>query len=270
MPLTPFSMTLNSGKTVPTVHVPPGTPLTGLARALDIPFVNGAVAVVGGAALFDEPEYETVRQKVKKHLSELAEVAIRYQLAVVDGGTPFGVMRLMGEACHQHNYRFPLVGVAPSGKVLWNTNKGLNYQQTWYTGLNVRELMQRAAQQLTPLDMNHSAFVLVEANEWGDEVEMLASVAHELAHPQPVLEILINGGEIARRDIFFNLQRGGQVLVMEGSGRFADDLAAAVRRGHTMDAEMQRVVDTRRIHLFTIDDPPRLFAVTLLKYGKWT
>lgn len=267
MALNSMTLTLENGKSVPVIHIPPGADLSGLPQALGISFPNGAVALVGGAATFDTPEYEVIRRKILDLLKELAALAVHYNLAVVDGGTPFGVMKLMGTACAEFKFGFPLIGVAPSGKVAWNSGQGLNWQQTWYTGINVKELM--AQQERTPLDANHSAFVLVEANEWGEEVEMLARVAHQLAFPRPALEVLVNGGTIARRDVLAYLHKGGSVIVIEGSGRFADELALAVRQGYSPDPEIRLVINSQRVHVFSLDETPKLFGKMLLNLGRW-
>jgi hypothetical protein len=264
---TPIMLTLDNGRRIPAVTLPPDSPLTGLAQALSIPPVNGAIAIVGGAAAFDKPEYTRVRQQVIALVDELADLAIAYQLAIVDGGTPYGAMRLMGEACYARNYRFPLIGVVPNGKVAWTPNIGMNYQYTWYGGMEIQKLA--AEVRKTPLDKHHSAFVLVEANEWGDEVEMLAATAHELAGKYGSLEVLINGGEVARRDVTAYLKHGGQVIVVEGTGRFADELALACRTGYSPDPKVTEVLETKRIHVFALGDPPKLFINKLLDLAKW-
>lgn len=264
---TSIMLTLENGRHVPAVMLPPGAALTGLTQTLNIPPLNGAIAMVGGAAAFDKPEYAKVRQQVAALVDELADFAIAYQLAIVDGGTPYGAMRMMGEACHAKNYRFPLIGVAPNGKVAWSPNIGINYQYTWFSGLDYRQVASELRK--TPLDKHHSAFVLVEANEWGDEVEMLAATAHELAGKNGSLEVLINGGEVARRDVTTYLKHGGQVIVVEGTGRFADELALACRTGYTPDPQIQEVLDSKRIHVFALGDPPKLFINKLLELAKW-
>ena len=268
MTLQTITLHLDGGRAAPAVNVPPGGDLTGLANALSLSHFNGAIAVVGGAASFDAPEFTAVRQKVRQLFYELSELAIAYQLVVVDGGTPYGVMRLLGETCATFRHQFSLIGVVPSGKVAWNAAQGINWQKTWHIGVNIKKMMEEM-EHLSPLDPNHSAFVLVEANEWGDEVEMLASVAHQLARPGPTLEVLINGGEVARRDVTAYLANGGEVIVVEGTGRFADELARAIRLGISPDPEVQAVLNTGRVHLFSLNDAPRLFKTKMMQLGKW-
>jgi len=269
MTLQTISLQLNGGRAAPAVKVPVDANLNGLANALGLSTFNGGIAVVGGAASFDEPQYSAVRNKVLMLLYELAEVAISNRLAVVDGGTPYGVMKLLGESCETFRQQFPLIGVVPSGKVAWNSAQGINWQQTWHIGVNIKKLMEDY-EHLTPLDVNHTAFVLVEANEWGDEVEMLAAVAHELAGGNATVEVLINGGDVAQRDVTAYLANDGHVIVIEGSGRFADELALAMRRGMSPDPHVRAVLSTGRVHLFSVNDSPRLFKSMLTRLGKWT
>jgi len=269
MPLAPATLKLKNGRIVPMVHVSPTSPLTGLAAVLNIPPVLGSIAMVGGAAAFDKPEYDAIRAQVKILLHEIAQIALCHRLALVDGGTPFGVMRLMGEVCYAYGGKIRLVGVAPSGRVRWQSGKGgIDYAKTWMGG-SLQQMLEHE-QSLTPLDENHTAFVLVEANEWGDEVEMLAAVAHELAAHQATIEILINGGQVARRDVLTYLQKGGKVIVLEGSGRFADEVARAMRAGFSYDPDLKEVLNfSKNIHLFPLKEPPAVFTALLMGLGRW-
>jgi hypothetical protein len=237
MSLTAFTLTLDSGATARAVQVPPDADLSGLAEALALPPCNGTLAVVGGAAGLDDPEFRMLRAQVRRLLDDLVHLAKANRLAVIDGGTPFGVMRLLGQARADLGGRFPLIGVAPLGKVTWPDRPSGEGDQT-------------------PLDPHHSAFVLVETDDWGGEADTLAAVACTLAGEQPTVEILIEGGEVARRDVWAYLQRGGQVVAIEGSGRFADDLAGALRRGHSDDLTMRAMLATGRVYLFSLNSPP--------------
>ena len=250
MPLAAFTLTLDNGVTAPAVRVPPGGDLSGLAGALALPTCCGAVALLGGASRFDVPEYRGIRAQVSRLLAELADLAASRGVLIIDGGTPFGVMRLIGQARADQGGGFPLVGVAPAGQVTW-------------AGLS------SGAGGETALDVNHSAFVLVEADNWGDEGGTLVAAAYTLAGDHPVLGILINGGDIARWDVWVYLQRGGKLVVIEGSGRFADAVAAAVREGRSDDPMMQTVLATGRVHLFPLSSPSGAFAPWLRRLASW-
>lgn len=131
--------------------------------------------------------------------------------AVVDGGTDSGVMRLMGEAAGRAAPCVPLVGVIAAGTMALpgsSTTAGAAH-----------------------LEPHHNHFVLVPGRDWGDESEWLALVATVLAGPQPSVTVIVNGGETAWRDVEASVAAGRPVIVLDGTGRAADDIAAALRGG---------------------------------------
>jgi hypothetical protein len=168
------------------------TALQDLGLAPPVP----TLVVVGGAA--DLPAEDAVR--LEPAIGALSAAAERSGAAVVDGGTDSGTMRLLGRA-RSRGGSFPLVGVA------------------------VEAL---AADQLEP---NHTHAVLVPGGDWGDEVPWLARVADLLAAGAPTLTVVANGGDIALEDAAASIASGRPVLVLDGSGRGADELASAARGG---------------------------------------
>ena len=135
--------------------------------------------------------------------------------AVVDGGTDSGVMGLVGHASAGAGGVFPLVGVAAVGTV---TLPGSG-----------------AAPGTAPLEPHHSHFLLVPGDEWGDESPWLSLVATVLAGPHPSVTVLVNGGETAWRDVEASVAARRPVIVVEGSGRAADDIASALLGGRGGD-----------------------------------
>lgn len=256
--------TIHLGNGVAAVEVAPDSPVEGIREKLHLPAIRGAVAVVGGAAGFDKPQFKPVKIKVAHYIRELAALAAEANLAVVDGGTFSGYMRMLGEV-HAAQPAFPLIGVAPKGRVTWPNRhpslvERLRSALVWLDMAQVEERGQ--------LDPNHSAFVLVKSDQWGGEVETLAQVAHHLANGFPAVEILINGGNIAKRDAAAFLGRGGHLLVLEGTGRLADEVAAAVHHGSD-DAQIQSLLKTGRVSLFSIERPPADFKMEVKKLGTW-
>jgi hypothetical protein len=172
------------------------------------------LVVVGGASGLDEHG--------KKHLRALfsqvlVPVAIAWNAAVVDGGTDSGVMQLFGQALRTAGASCPLVGVAVEEKVIVPGD-------TTETGTR------RA------LEPHHTHFVLVPGSSWGDESPWLARVATEIAAGAPSVTVLINGGEIAFQDVANSVAADRHVLVIKGTGRAADRIAAALD-GDRTDAQ---------------------------------
>jgi SLOG in TRPM, prokaryote len=184
---------------------------------LGLPGRRLVLVVVGGAAGLNEAG--------KKRLSTwfghaLLPIIASWQAVVVDGGTDSGVMRLLGRARAAAGASFPLVGVAAEKKVILPGDGAEPGDRT-------------------PLERNHSHFVLVPGSSWGDESPWLSWVATEIAGSAPSATILINGGEIAFQDVAHSLEAHRPVLVIAGTGRTADRIAAAVHDHHTDEQAAQ-------------------------------
>jgi len=156
---------------------------------------------------------------------------------IIDGGTQSGVMAMMGVAVARSPGTSRLLGIAPEGKI---THPEIAGSTPISDG--------------APLEPNHSHFVLVESAEWGGETGKMLEVAR--AFNTPVVAILVNGGAIAADEALQSVRNGWQLLVVEGSGRFADELSAAVRDGQSArSVEVNEIARSGRVALFHVDDP---------------
>jgi hypothetical protein len=164
----------------------------------------------------------------------LAPIAEKLSAYVVDGGTDAGVMRLMGEARTQIGAKFALIGVAPVSKVALPNS------------------LEPPADS-TPLEPNHSHFLLVPGSNWGDESPWLAQLATVLANGAPSVTILINGGEITFQDALQNVNAKRLVIVMADSGRTADILAGALH-GETTDERAIELAKSGIVHYIELSN----------------
>jgi hypothetical protein len=102
-----------------------------------------------------------------------------------------------------------------------------------------------------PLDPNHSHFVLVDGNEWGSETETLFELA--AAFNVPVLAILVNGGAIAKDELLQSVRRNWPVIVIEGSGRLADEIAALENQPSRIeDPMLAEILEEGDLRIFPI------------------
>lgn len=174
------------------------------------------VVVVGGAAGLDDSQAKALEPLA----IGIVEAAAACGAVIVDGGTDAGIMRLVGVARARTGASFPLVGVV------------------------VRALAGLPGQplegEMAPLDPRHTHFVLVPGATWGEEALWLARVAGVLSVGQPSVTVLVNGGEIAWKDVALSVRAGRRVLTVAGTGRTADALARAVsgEEGDTRAAEL--------------------------------
>jgi len=199
---------------------------------LEIASPRAVILLFGGAAGLDDSR--------KAHLSTLfadavIPVAAELDALIIDGGTQSGVMAIMGEAVARHHGTCQLLGIVPKGKVAHPEIGGAS-----------------AVLDGAPLEPNHSHFVLVDSNEWGDETTMMLELAR--VFNAPTVAILVNGGAIAADEALQSVRNGWPLLVIEGSGRFADQLSAAVRGSESVKStEVTEIARSGRVALFHVD-----------------
>jgi hypothetical protein len=217
-PEPPHALTAEDGSDLPDV----------LAR-LGIPRGRPVLAVVGGAGGMSPDDETALVRLVAEHL---VPQILRAGAVVVDGGTDAGVMRVMGGARAAAGDGFPLVGVA--------------------TARTVRVPgVAPAVDDPAELERRHSAVVLTPGDAWGAESPWLARVATLVADGAPSATLVVNGGEITYRDIAASLDAGRPVIVVGGTGRTADALAAAAAgtAGDDRDAGLVRSPLVRVVQL---------------------
>jgi hypothetical protein len=171
---------------------------------------------VGGAAGMAAEHVQAVRLLLSDHL---VPALTRLGAAVVDGGTHSGVMQIMGEVLAGSDPGATLVGVAASGTVRVPGSRSDDTHRA-------------------ELDPHHRAVILVPGNQWGDESSWIARVATALCAGGPSATLVVNGGEITYADLRHSVEARRPVLVIEGTGRTADQLARAL---HGRDADPRAV-----------------------------
>ena len=168
------------------------------------------IVIVGGAGGIREEDWEPIRQA----MDTIIQIAHETGAAIIDGGTDSGVMAISGQIRAEKGYRFPLMGIAAEGTVKWPGRK---------LGIKEKMVLNKYA---ASLDANHTHFILTPGNDWGDESPYIADTATQLAGNGQSVAVLINGGNISRdMDVPNNMKAGRTVLVIEGTGRAADEFA---------------------------------------------
>ena len=229
------TITFDNGNRAVVVTAGCNTDAQTILKSLEIAQPRALIMVFGGAKGLDASR--------KARLNELftdaiAPAAAELGALVIDGGTQSGVMAMMGEAFARDGRGSQLLGIAPAGKI------------TYPAGPSDGNLVDG-----TPLEPNHSHFVLVESDEWGGETGTMFKLARALN--VAVATIVVNGGRIAESEALRSVRNGWPLFVIEGSGRFADELSAAARKA-TLDtsATIKEIAHSDRIILFSIDKPP--------------
>jgi len=218
------------------------TRTTDLLHTLDIQQPNAVILIAGGAAKMDEQLAPNLFQLCT---DGIVQVAASLKGLIIDGGTQAGVMAIMGQAVAEQGRRLTLLGVTPAGCVTY-PDKSADI----------------ACNEEVPLDPNHSHFVLVETDEWGGETETMYALAKALSANRPSVAVLINGGTITKSEVLHNVRQKRPIIVIEGSGRLADEIARLWKEKPSTiaDPELAEVMRHGNIHVLPITAPAIQFV----------
>jgi hypothetical protein len=217
------------------VQVSEATELTAAMEALGLHPPRPTVVVVGGAASLEKTGIDGLRPVFATGITPVMQ---RYGAVGVDGGTPFGVMRLFGEARAAAVPAFPLIGVVAAGTVQLPRGQAFAHAET-------------------VLEAHHTHFVIVPGDNWGDEAPWIARTATILAGAAPSITVLIGGGQIAYADVRHSVEAGRRIVVVAGSGGTADGLADALA-GAPADDRAAALIGSGLIRVVRQDQPAQL------------
>lgn len=199
-------ITFENGRTASLIEVMPTSSAVDVVRWLGLPPNRLTISMhVGGMELSGQQQ---------SHLKRvLSQSVIRFaednKLLVADGGTDAGVMQIVGEAYAEAKATFPLLGITVRNNVTYPDGPEPEPGR-W------------------PLNEFHNHFVIVEANDFGAESHLLVEVSRSFGTPGVAL--VVNGGAIVRREVEMHAKIGTPVVVLKGTGRYADELASAAPR----------------------------------------
>lgn len=185
------------------------TERSNLAQAItELGLLSGypVIVLIGGE--IDEKQADVTQRAIQV----ISKVADDLKAVVICGGTDMGIMAEMGQTRARNGYKFPLIGITPEELVTWpggpHSGKFLGWgDKRW---------------QLEP---HYSHFILVPGSEFGDESPWIVEAATLLSKEHRSVTVLINGGEVSRKDIELSLENGRPVIALSHSGRLADELA---------------------------------------------
>lgn len=165
------------------------------------------IVLIGGHIM---PEHANTTYQAIEMIAKIAEVL---DAAIICGGTDIGVMSAIGKSRGRNGYQFPLIGIAPEGRVTWPEGP-----RNGMVALSGHEREQ--------LEPHHSHFILVPGNEFGDETKWIVHAATMIAAGKhKSVTVLINGGKVSQRDVDEGLRANRQLIVLSGTGRLADEIA---------------------------------------------
>ena len=231
--LTKNAITFENGNRAVVITASRDASAKAILDALEIASPRAVILLFGGAAGLEDSR----KTRLATLFAEgVIPVAAELGVLIIDGGTQSGVMAMMGEAVARSHITVQLLGIAPEGKI---TNPEIAGASNIPEGAF--------------LEPNHSHFVLVKSNDWGGETTTMLELAR--AFKAQTVAILVNGGAIAGDEALQSARNGWPLLVIEGSGRFADEVGAAVRDCQAAKStEVREIARSDRVVLFHIDD----------------
>jgi hypothetical protein len=238
-----------NGRTARLVEALDGALPREVLHELGIEAPGALILLVGGADSLDSNIVPRLTQLFSRGL---AVAARETDALVLDGGTDSGAMAVLGQAVADHLPRPRLVGVAPAGKVS-------------YPGGSP------PAGDRAPLEPNHSHFVLVDADTWGEETELLFALADELAERAAAVAVLVGGGHVASAETLHIVRRSWPLFVLTGTGGVADVVADRVttrrsgRPARVEDPSTAEIVADGDIELVPLNSEPKALAASLLR-----
>ena len=199
------TLSFPTGQTARAVRVTDPTAIPVVLDQIGLQQPRPVLVLVGGASKLNQEDFDRLQQLFIESLAPLAQ---EIGATVIDGGTDAGVIKLMGKARAEIRATFPLVGVAPFHKIHYPHHP---LPDTY------------------PLEPHHTHFILTPGVNWGDESAWIAKIASVLSGDAPSVTVLMNGGNVSLIDVQESLEAGRLVYVVSGTGRLADEIAAAVR-----------------------------------------
>lgn len=228
-----FTIQYPNGRTPVAVRAPRSANPYAIVEALHLPAPLPTIFISGGAGNMDRDSQNLTRTTIEDGLARFLQ---EHGIALIDGGTSTGVMSLIGLARQRRNYNFPLIGIAPDRVVYYPSHEP-----------NAR---------LADLDAFHSHFVLTDGDAFGAESDMIVRFGIALSGKgtKKLLGFVINGGEIVRDEVYRVTRQHPEIplLVLEGSGRFADELADAHKAGTSDDAKVMEILREGNLHFISI------------------
>lgn len=164
------------------------------------------IVLIGGAI------EELQAKATLRAIQAITKLAQEMNILIICGGTDMGVMAEIGQVRSQNGYTFPLIGITLEDLVSWPEGP----QNTKFLWWGIKRWQ---------LEPHYPYFILVPGSHFGDESPWIVDAASVFSKGHQSVTILINGGEISRKDIQLSLEAGRKVIALSRTGRLADEIS---------------------------------------------
>ena len=209
-------ISLKRGTNTPAVYVSAHKQIKLALAELDIPINKKVIVLIGGAGgigVFD-------KFAMRKAVRIIAKLAEKTKAIVIDGGTQAGIMSEIGKQRKRNHFSFPLIGV-------------------------VFDKLLKQEEPKKILDANHTHFILIPGDAWGDESSWIAKIATVVTGKEKSITVLINGGKISAQDVNHSKKENRAVFVMRGTGRLADSITLTYKLTPVYISEPSKMIQAQ-------------------------
>lgn len=267
-------ITVAPGHQIDLVLPPAGTDPATIIEALVLPPPRLIILLLGGSIQLDKDQTAILTQLYSRGIARACASA---GALILDGSTHSEGAKLIGQGVAERGHATPLIGVAPQGNV--------TYPGEPATG---------SKQDVAALDPNHTHFILTPGDTWGSELDILFALAAALAQPStpadqldgasakaaqqgqplppriPVVGVLVNGDHLSRQAALQVVRHGWPLVVFEGSGGLADEVAALTtkKRADVRDPALAEILADGHLLVFSVKRPPEELACLLEAPGR--
>lgn len=203
------------------VNIADNSEISDALKALNIDSSKPVIVLVGGAGGIGWLD----KFPMKKAIEIVCKLAETTNAVVIDGGTQAGIMQEIGKQRKTNKFSFPLIGVVFDDLIIKEDPKSI-------------------------LDENHTNFILIPGEDWGDESAWISKIATVAAGKEKSITVLINGGEISQQDVHYSLLENRHVFIMRGTGRLADEITLTQKvTAIDIDDDKEKILETLQTKL---------------------
>ena len=166
----------------------------------------------------------------------VARAAVELGAIVIDGGTDSGILGMLNAALGERHPHGVYIGVAPRP---------------------LTHLPNQPNRNLEPLGDAHTHFILVESENWGDELAPMYALINALAEGAPSVGILVIGGKGTEDEIGGNAGENHRAMVIDAGARPGDKIGLRLRSpGTVADIDVDKLAKDRDFKTVDVDLNP--------------
>jgi len=201
--VTKRDITFPNGRQATLVETLPSATASELIAKLGLQKSKAVILILGGT---DIPNAELQARLLQLFSRGLARAVVENGALIIDGGTKSAAIKALDKALIDGARKVSLLAVVNDSQITYDADDASG-----------REV----------LDSNHTHFVAVKSASSDSEMNTMYGIAEEISQDIPILTMLVNEGSVARDEVVRSVRKEWPILVVGGSGGFADEIQQA-------------------------------------------